>query len=113
MPFSSYYNFSLIKYSVTVTTVQFNSYQDPHGRHVKTYEIVLRDKEFNKGPWKQDNVEVEASRVIAGEIIILLLFFFYILLEQLLSYHNGELESQLSGECLRSCLIYNLGVFER
>ena len=42
--------------------------QDPHGRHVKTYEVVLRDKEFNKGPWKQDNVEVEASRVIAGTI---------------------------------------------
>ena len=41
-------------------------WQDPHGRHVKTYEIVLRDKEFSKGPWKQDNVEVEASRVIAG-----------------------------------------------
>ncbi|PFX32002.1 DNA damage-binding protein 1 [Stylophora pistillata] len=40
-------------------------FKDPHGRHVKTYEIVLRDKEFSKGPWKQDNVEVEASRVIA------------------------------------------------
>ncbi|CAH3044667.1 unnamed protein product [Porites lobata] len=47
-----------------VPTIVF-IYQDPHGRHVKTYEIVLRDKEFNKGPWKQDNVEVEASRVIA------------------------------------------------
>ena len=26
----------------------------------------MRDKEFNKGPWKQDNVEADASRVIAG-----------------------------------------------
>lgn len=77
VPFSSYYNFSLNQVFCNCnSTVQFNSYQDPHGRHVKTYEIVLRDKEFNKGPWKQDNVEVEASRVIAGEIIILLLFFF-------------------------------------
>ncbi|XP_020628267.1 DNA damage-binding protein 1-like [Orbicella faveolata] len=47
-----------------VPTIVF-IYQDPHGRHVKTYEIILRDKEFNRGPWKQDNVEVEASRVIA------------------------------------------------
>ncbi|XP_012884444.1 PREDICTED: DNA damage-binding protein 1 [Dipodomys ordii] len=41
-------------------------YQDPQGRHVKTYEVSLREKEFNKGPWKQENVEAEASMVIAG-----------------------------------------------
>lgn len=40
--------------------------QDPQGRHVKTYEVSLREKEFNKGPWKQENVEAEASMVIAG-----------------------------------------------
>lgn len=40
--------------------------QDQHGRHVKTYEISLRDKEFQKGPWKQDNVETEACMLIAG-----------------------------------------------
>lgn len=40
--------------------------QDHHGRHVKTYEISLRDKEFQKGPWKQDNVETEACMVIGG-----------------------------------------------
>ena len=40
-------------------------YQDPQGRHVKTYEVSLREKEFNKGPWKQENVEAEASMVIA------------------------------------------------
>ena len=28
----------------------------------------MRDKEFNKGPWKQDNVEADASRVIAGKM---------------------------------------------
>ena len=42
-------------------------HQDSHGRHVKTYDICLRDKEFQKGPWKQDNVETEANIVIAGE----------------------------------------------
>ncbi|KAH0621079.1 hypothetical protein JD844_022103, partial [Phrynosoma platyrhinos] len=41
-------------------------YQDPQGRHVKTYEVSLREKEFNKGPWKQENVEAEASMVIAA-----------------------------------------------
>lgn len=40
--------------------------QDPQGRHVKTYEVSLREKEFNKGPWKQENVEAEASMVIPG-----------------------------------------------
>ena len=33
---------------------------------MKTYEVSLREKEFNKGPWKQENVEAEASMVIAG-----------------------------------------------
>ena len=34
---------------------------------MKTYEVSLREKEFNKGPWKQENVEAEASMVIPGE----------------------------------------------
>ncbi|XP_013398068.1 DNA damage-binding protein 1 isoform X2 [Lingula anatina] len=60
-------------------------HQDPHGRHVKTYEISLRDKEFQKGPWKQDNVETEASMVIAepfgGALIIG---------QESITYHKGE-----------------------
>ncbi|KAI0234301.1 DNA damage-binding protein 1 [Lamellibrachia satsuma] len=40
-------------------------HQDSLGRHVKTYEISLHDKEFQKGPWKQDNVETEATMVVA------------------------------------------------
>ena len=39
-------------------------HQDPNGRHVKTHEISLYDKEFVKTPWKQDNVETEASMLI-------------------------------------------------
>lgn len=51
-------------------------HQDVNGRHVKTREISLRDKDFVKTPWRQDNVETEASMVIAvpsplgGAIII-------------------------------------------
>nr|XP_026490966.1 DNA damage-binding protein 1 [Vanessa tameamea] len=39
-------------------------HQDLNGRHIKTHEINLRDKEFSKIPWKQDNVETEASILI-------------------------------------------------
>lgn len=37
---------------------------------MKTYEVSLADKEFNKGPWKQENVEAEASMVIPGTVVI-------------------------------------------
>lgn len=39
-------------------------HQDVNGRHIKTHEINLRDKEFMKIAWKQDNVETEASMLI-------------------------------------------------
>lgn len=39
-------------------------HHDNHGRHIKTHEISLKDKEFVKVPWKQDNVEREASMLI-------------------------------------------------
>ncbi|XP_047994134.1 DNA damage-binding protein 1 [Leguminivora glycinivorella] len=39
-------------------------HQDLNGRHIKTHEINLRDKEFGKVPWRQDNVETEASILI-------------------------------------------------
>lgn len=41
-------------------------HQDAHGRHVKSYEINLREKEFHKGPWQQDNVENEAFMLQPG-----------------------------------------------
>lgn len=61
--------------------------QDINGRHVKTHEISLRDKEFVKMPWKQDNVEPDASIVIpvpeplCGAIIIG---------QESILYHNGN-----------------------
>ncbi|KAF7990593.1 hypothetical protein HCN44_000398 [Aphidius gifuensis] len=51
-------------------------HQDINGRHVKTHEISLRDKEFVKTLWKQDNVERESMMIIpvpspiCGAIII-------------------------------------------
>ncbi|XP_019874533.2 DNA damage-binding protein 1 [Aethina tumida] len=51
-------------------------HQDVNGRHVKTHEISWREKEFVKIPWRQDNVETEASIIIpvpsplGGAIII-------------------------------------------
>nr|KAG5686070.1 hypothetical protein BaRGS_030685 [Batillaria attramentaria] len=62
-------------------------HQDHHGRHVKTYEISIRDKEFQKGPWKQDNVETEACMVIGvpepygGALIIG---------QESVTYHKGD-----------------------
>ena len=51
--------------------------QDGSGRHVKTYEILLQDKEFQRGPWKQDNVETEANIVIAGMLPLDVLFYIH------------------------------------
>lgn len=54
---------------------------------MKTYEISLRDKEFQKGPWKQDNVETEACMVVAvpepfgGALIVG---------QESITYHKGE-----------------------
>lgn len=51
-------------------------HQDLNGRHMKTHELSLRDKELVKIPWRQDNVETEAHIVIpvpsplCGAIII-------------------------------------------
>lgn len=46
-------------------------YQDGQARHVTTYEISMRDKELIKGPWQQNNVEIEAATLIPGIYIFL------------------------------------------
>ncbi|KAF6018031.1 DDB1 [Bugula neritina] len=62
-------------------------HQDTHGRHVKTYEINLREKEFQKGPWNQDNVENEAFMLqsvpmpFGGALIIG---------QESITYHRGD-----------------------
>ncbi|XP_049877553.1 DNA damage-binding protein 1 [Pectinophora gossypiella] len=62
-------------------------HQDLNGRHIKTHELNLRDKEFMKIPWKQDNVETEASILIpvpsplGGAIVIG---------QESIVYHDGQ-----------------------
>ena len=61
-------------------------HQDLHGRHVKTHELSLKDKEFVKVPWKIDNVEMEAGMLIPvpdpnGGVIIIG--------AESITYHNG------------------------
>ena len=35
------------------------------GRHLKTYEVLLKEKDIAEGPWAQANVEAGASMLIA------------------------------------------------
>jgi DNA damage-binding protein 1 len=56
-------------------------------RHVKTYEINLRDKEFQEGPFNLPNVEGGASILITvpqplGGVVVIG--------EQTIIYHNGQ-----------------------
>ena len=39
-------------------------YQDLHGRHVRSHEISLQERDFVKVVWRQGNVEREASMLI-------------------------------------------------
>ena len=62
-------------------------HQDLHGRHVKTHELSLEEKEFVKVAWKVDNVEGEASMLIPvpdplGGVIIIG--------AESITYHNGS-----------------------
>ncbi|XP_059050799.1 DNA damage-binding protein 1-like [Achroia grisella] len=62
-------------------------HQDLNGRHIKTHEIGLRDKQFTKPLWRQDNVETEASILIpvpsplGGAIVIG---------QESIVYHDGQ-----------------------
>lgn len=70
----------------SVPTIAF-IYHDSNTRHIKTYELSMREKDFVKGPWKQDNIESEANILIAvpppfaGVLIIG---------QESITYHNGE-----------------------
>ncbi|XP_053685070.1 DNA damage-binding protein 1 [Sabethes cyaneus] len=62
-------------------------HQDLNGRHIKTHEINLKDKDFTKIAWKQDNVETEATMLIpvptplGGAIVIG---------QESVVYHDGD-----------------------
>lgn len=76
-------------------------HQDLNGRHVKTHEISLRDKEFVKIPWRQDNVETEASMLIpvpsplGGAIIIG---------QESILYHDGSTSVAVAPSVIKVCL---------
>ncbi|RXM30031.1 DNA damage-binding protein 1 [Acipenser ruthenus] len=59
--------------------------QDPQGRHVKTYEVSLREKEFNKGPegrgGEHEFVYFQVPEPFGGAIIIG---------QESITYHNGD-----------------------
>lgn len=62
-------------------------YQDnKDARHLKTYEVNLRDKSFGEGPWSQTNVEAGASMLISvplGQGVL-------VLGEHTITYHSGS-----------------------
>jgi len=61
-------------------------YQDnKDARHLKTYEVLLREKTFADGPWSQTNVEAGASMLISvplGQGVL-------VLGEHTITYHSG------------------------
>lgn len=77
-------------------------HQDVNGRHVKTHEISLREKEFVKIPWRQDNVETEASIIIpvpsplGGAIIIG---------QESILYHDGIMHVVVAPPVIKVCLV--------
>lgn len=81
-------------------------YQDPkEARHVKTYEVLMREKELVEGRWAQPNVEASASIIIpvpaplGGAIVIG---------EQTIAYYNG-IRSQLKAISMKSTIVKAYG----
>ncbi|XP_043235477.1 DNA damage-binding protein 1-like isoform X1 [Amphibalanus amphitrite] len=62
-------------------------HQDAHGRHVKTHEISLKEKEFIRSPWKQENVEPEAAMIVP---VPAPLYGALIVGQESITYHNGS-----------------------
>lgn len=81
-------------------------HQDSQARHMKTYEVSLKDKEFVRGPWKQDHVESEANLVIAvpepfcGALIIG---------QESITYHNGDQYVVITPHLIRQSTIVCYG----
>lgn len=77
-------------------------HQDINGRHIKTHEINLRDKEFMKVAWKQDNVETEATMLIpvpsplGGAIVIG---------QESIVYHDGNNYIAVAPPIIKVCCL--------
>eukprot|EP00850_Spirogloea_muscicola_P009452 SM000053S17409 [mRNA] locus=s53:248703:257116:+ [translate_table: standard] len=74
-------------YGCTKPTIAVLYQDNKDARHVKTYEVSLKDKDLSEGPWMQSNVDGGAGFIIpvplplGGAIIIG---------EQTIMYHNGS-----------------------
>lgn len=55
-------NFPQFGWGVRDTVSLFQDNKD--ARHVKTYEVALKDKDFVEGPWSQNNVDNGADLLI-------------------------------------------------
>lgn len=83
-------------------------HQDINGRHIKTHEINLRDKEFMKVAWKQDNVETEATMLIpvpsplGGAIVIG---------QESVVYHDGSSYVAVAPPIIKVCPFWNCFYF--
>ncbi|XP_050444479.1 DNA damage-binding protein 1 [Adelges cooleyi] len=77
-------------------------HQDTMGRHIKAKELSIKDKEFVKTPWKQENVETEASIIIpvpeplCGAIVIG---------RESVLYHNGSFFIAISPPVIKQSTI--------
>jgi len=77
-------------------------HQDQQGRHVKTHELSLKDQEFNKVVWKQDNVERRADLLIAvpepfGGVLIIG--------AESITYHSGTNFYTIAPPCIQNSTI--------
>lgn len=81
-------------------------HQDSQARHLKTYEVSLKDKEFVRGPWKQDHVESEATLVVAvpepfcGALVVG---------QESITYHNGDQYVVITPHLIRQSTIVCYG----
>ncbi|CAG0881514.1 unnamed protein product [Cyprideis torosa] len=73
--------------------------QDSNGRHVKTLEVNLKDRDVRKGPWRQDNVDPDAGVLVAvpppwsGVIIVGI---------ETITYHSGSTAISIAPPALKS-----------
>lgn len=52
-------------FSLTFLVLHFHQCQDnKDARHVKTYEVALKDKDFVEGPWSQNSLDNGADLLI-------------------------------------------------
>lgn len=96
-------------YGCSVPTIAY-IHQDTQARHVKTLEISSNEpRELCKGPWKQDNVESEASILIAvpkpfGGVLVVG--------QESITYLNGDVYVAIAPPQLRQSTVVCHGLID-